>query len=175
MDDLANQIFPLVRQHKMKEALTIADQNQQPLARFYKDILLYGPGAVMDIKNHLDVVFKHELIKLKLQLNVLEIIIYTAPLLGILGTVLGMTRGFLTTQFRAGTLAPVNTGELSLYMWQALICTVWGLVVMIPALIAHQFFSFKTQLLITQCEKRSQDLIYLMSHVTAHDPGEAQE
>ena len=172
MGEFSDRIFLLVRQQKIKEAVTLSEQNQHPLARIYKDILLIGHASSPDLRRQLDVVFRNELIKLKLQLNILEIIIYTAPLLGILGTVLGMTRGFLTTQFRAETLAPVSTGELSLYMWQALISTVSGLVVMIPAIIAFGFFSYKTQLLIINCEKKCQDLIYLLTHVEVHEPSE---
>ena len=59
------------------------------------------------------------------------------PLLGLLGTVLGMIQAFSSIAFQAASVKPVLlVGGVS----KAMVCTAGGLVVAIPALLAYSFF-----------------------------------
>jgi biopolymer transport protein ExbB len=82
-------------------------------------------------------------------LPVLAVTAASAPLLGLLGTVSGMIRTFnLITLFGSGDPKPLAGG-----ISEALITTLFGLVVAIPALILHAFLSRRSQG-ITQATER---------------------
>ncbi|MDR1977601.1 MAG: MotA/TolQ/ExbB proton channel family protein, partial [Synergistaceae bacterium] len=66
-------------------------------------------------------------------LALLELIAKISPLLGLLGTVLGMVEMFRTLNLGGSVSAEAVTGGI----WKALFTTVAGLVVAIPVLIAH--------------------------------------
>lgn len=75
-----------------------------------------------------------QLLVFRAKLRVLELIATLSPLLGLLGTVLGMIEAFQQLQ-SAG--ASVDPSILSGGIWEALLTTAAGLVVAIPAVIGH--------------------------------------
>lgn len=75
-------------------------------------------------------------------LRVLEVTAVVAPLLGLLGTVLGMITAFQAMQ-NAGT--QVNPAVLSGGIWVALLTTAVGLVVAIPASLAHSWLERRVE------------------------------
>lgn len=77
--------------------------------------------------------------KLEKHLSMLSILARLAPLMGLLGTVLGMISTFSEI---ANAQAGVNMNQLAGGIWQALITTAAGLVIAIPALFfLHHFQS----------------------------------
>ena len=94
---------------------------------------------------------RHETVKLKRYLNALGTVAAVAPLVGLLGTVTGMILVFRTiAQASGGQAAALSTG-----IFQALITTATGLLLAIPALIAHNFFQEKVEGMITGLELAS--------------------
>ena len=82
-------------------------------------------------------------------LPVIAVTAATAPLLGLLGTVSGMIRTFnLITVFGSGDPKPLAGG-----ISEALITTLFGLVVAIPALILHAFLSRRSQGIVQTTER----------------------
>jgi biopolymer transport protein ExbB len=82
-------------------------------------------------------------------LPVLAVTAASAPLLGLLGTVSGMIRTFnLITLFGSGDPKPLAGG-----ISEALVTTLFGLVVAIPALILHAFLSRRSQGIVQTTER----------------------
>ncbi|QTN34397.1 MotA/TolQ/ExbB proton channel family protein [Akkermansiaceae bacterium] len=82
-------------------------------------------------------------------LPVIAITAATAPLLGLLGTVSGMIATFnLITVFGSGDPKPLAGG-----ISEALITTLFGLVVAIPALILHAFLARRAQGIVQTTER----------------------
>ncbi|OIQ32676.1 MAG: flagellar motor protein MotA [Roseobacter sp. MedPE-SWchi] len=71
-------------------------------------------------------------------IRLLELIAMVSPLLGLLGTVLGMIQSFQELELAQGA---ANASVLAGGIWQALLTTAAGLVVAIPAAIAAGLFS----------------------------------
>jgi biopolymer transport protein ExbB len=92
------------------------------------------------------------------RLSVLASIAHLAPLLGLFGTVLGMIEVFRRLESIGGR---ADVSLLSGGIWVALLTTAFGLLVAIPTLIAHHYFSS----LVTG---RSEDLQLLVSRLTAY-------
>jgi biopolymer transport protein ExbB len=114
-----------------------------------------GKGEVR-AKEAIEDAGRHETVKLKRFLNALGTIAAVAPLVGLLGTVTGMILVFRTiAESGAGQAAALSTG-----IFQALITTATGLLVAIPALIAHNVFQEKVEGIITGLERRSLRALY---------------
>ncbi len=96
----------------------------------------------------------------------LEVIAGVAPLLGLLGTVLGMADIF--SEISAGHLG--QPGALARGISEALVTTVAGLFTAIPALVAYSLFSKRLDDLVTEMEHHA---AYLLQRLRG--AGEAEE
>jgi biopolymer transport protein ExbB len=83
--------------------------------------------------------------------EVLNVIGSIAPMLGLLGTVVGMIEAFNTIAAREGMARPE---ELAGGIGQALITTLLGLFVAIPTMVAFSFFRNKIDSLVAEAGKR---------------------
>jgi biopolymer transport protein ExbB len=98
---------------------------------------------------------RHEAHALERYLNTLGTIAAISPLLGLLGTVIGMIKVF-------GTISAQglgNAGALAGGISEALLTTAAGLVVAIPALIAYRYFRGKVDALVVDMEQESLKLV----------------
>ena len=88
-------------------------------------------------------------------LVILEVIAAIAPLLGLLGTVLGLVDVFhVVSKVGIGQTAAFSSG-----IAKALITTVVGLVIAIPSLVAYSYFSRRVSGLVLAMEKEATGLI----------------
>jgi biopolymer transport protein ExbB len=78
-----------------------------------------------------------QLERVEKRLRVLAAISHLAPLLGLLGTVIGMVLAFAKIEGLQGAMKP---GDLAGGIWQALLTTVFGLAVAIPCMAAYHGF-----------------------------------
>lgn len=78
-----------------------------------------------------------ELNKYEAKLSVLSAIAHLAPLMGLLGTVLGMIECFKKIEFLGGQ---ANVTELAGGIWVALLTTAYGLIVAIPIVAINHYF-----------------------------------
>ena len=93
--------------------------------------------------------------KLERGLVVLEAIAAIAPLMGLLGTVLGMVRVFEVIKDKGIGQTAALSGGIS----EALLTTVTGLFIGIPVLIAYFYFTNKSENLIMDIEGATNDLL----------------
>ena len=91
----------------------------------------------------------HEVIRMNRFLRVLEVIAMVGPLLGLLGTVLGMIEAFQQLELEGGA---ANAAVLAGGIWKALLTTAAGLIVAIPAAIAANLFAARVEIATHQME-----------------------
>jgi biopolymer transport protein ExbB len=103
-------------------------------------------------------------------LNTLGTIAAVAPLLGLLGTVIGMIDVFAVIM-QAGVGSP---GQLAGGISKALITTAAGLSVAIPALIFHRYFNGRVDELIVGMEEQALRLIEVMQGEREASEGEVR-
>jgi biopolymer transport protein ExbB len=89
-------------------------------------------------------------------INYLSDIVAVAPLLGLLGTVLGMIQAFRAVPLQS---ASIKTTMLAAGISKAMVATASGLVVAIPSLIAYSYFRGQVQQITNMIEIYSTDLI----------------
>ena len=91
---------------------------------------------------------RHEVVKLERGLVVLEIIVGIAPLLGLVGTILGM----MTTFADVGQAGLNDASKLAQGISLILRATLIGLLIAIPALIAWSYYTKKVEMLAVEME-----------------------
>ena len=97
-----------------------------------------------------------ELVRLERGLIVLEVVTGIAPLVGLIGTVSGLVQVFSGLGLSSGA---ADTKAVALGISMALNCTIFGLSIAVPSLIAFSYFSKKVEVLSVQMESIVSDLI----------------
>jgi biopolymer transport protein ExbB len=97
-----------------------------------------------------------ELVRLERGLIVLEVVTGIAPLIGLIGTVSGLVQVFSGLGLSSGA---ADTKAVALGISMALNCTIFGLSIAVPSLIAFSYFSKKVEVLSVQMESVVSDLI----------------
>src|SRR5215471_2295345 len=128
--EFLNGVRNVLRRNNVVEAIAICDATHGPVARLVKTAILSRDHGRERVREAIEEAGLVEVPRLEERLNLLATIAQIAPLLGLLGTVLGFIEVFSKMR-GAGLLANVET--LSSGVWQALICSAAGLAVAIPA------------------------------------------
>jgi biopolymer transport protein ExbB len=90
-----------------------------------------------------------EIVRMRKYLPILDTMITLAPLLGILGTVIGIIRSFNML----GAIGVENPGMITAGIGQALITTAFGLIIAIFALIPFNYFQSRVDTAVSEMEK----------------------
>lgn len=127
---------------KIEEALASLNQT-----RFSTPLITQAMSGVLShrsdqdiLREELDRVATNQLNELRAYLPILEIIGSMSPLLGLLGTVLGMIVAFQSMEMAGND---VNPAVLSGGIWQALLTTAVGLAIAIPVTAVHNWMDRK--------------------------------
>ena len=113
--------------------------SDNPLIAIVRDIVKTHGSHSQDIRAEVAYLFHRNFEQVTQSLCWLRLISVVSPLLGLLGTVLGMVGVFRTL---AGNAAP-DAAMLAAGIWEALITTVMGLTVAIPMLMFYYFLLLK--------------------------------
>ena len=114
-----------------------------------------------DIKELIEDQGRQEVRHLERGLTILETIAVISPLLGLLGTVLGMINVFTVLQEQGIGQASALSGGIS----EALVTTVTGLFIGIPVLIFYNLFTKRAENFVLDIEKYSNFLIQKLHHI----------
>lgn len=126
-----------------------------PLGRV---LLAYEDNANADVETlelKLDEAILGEVPKLERGLNTLKVVAAVAPMLGLLGTVVGMILTFQAIQLFGAGDPKMMAGGIS----QALITTVLGLTVAIPVLLLHSFASGMSKSIVQILEEQAAGIV----------------
>lgn len=112
--------------------------------------------------------------RLRTGLGGLEVIASLAPLLGLLGTVLGMIEAFRAMEVAGDAVDPA---VLSAGIWKALLTTAFGLVVAVPAMVAYHYFDKRIERFATRLMDRIGRIstASARSQASSRDPGNAAQ
>lgn len=162
---LKKQVFDLIKNNKIKESIELCDANHSPVAKIFKAGILKFGASRDEIKENIEDASLFEIPRLESRLNALATIAHISPLLGLLGTVTGMTACFHTIQVRAASLNPITPGDLAGGIGEALLTTVAGLMVAIPTFVAYNYFVHRTNHFILEMERGATELVNFLCQV----------
>ena len=162
VNEIVTGLTNVLRREGMIEAITLCDNSPGPVPRVLSSaIRAYKEDD--DIREAIATQTLIEVPRLESRLNILATLAYVTPLLGLLGTVLGLVDSFQT--ITANPDAAVTTlPELSKGVYKALLCTAAGLSVAIPCHIAYNYLVSRVQDFCTDMEKASAEIMYFFRH-----------
>jgi len=159
IQELLSAITVKIKRHEIKDALELCDKVKSPVTQILKAGILKYDRSRPQIIEAIEDASLYEVPKLEKNLPLLAAIGHIAPLLGFLGTTLGMIKCFQIIQVRASMSYSVTVGDLAGGIWQALITTVAGLVVAIPVFLAYNYFVNRVNQLVLEMEKTATELV----------------
>jgi biopolymer transport protein ExbB len=163
----ANQ-DPSAFMHRVKEqvlkgdingAKLLCSQTDSPIARMIEKGISRIGSPLKNIEASIENVAKIEIFKLEKNLSTLATISGAAPMMGFLGTVMGMIRAFIAISQQEGSVSPKL---LSDGIYTAMVTTVAGLVVGIVAYLAYNYLVSRVQKVIHKMEYTSIDFVDLL-------------
>ena len=129
----ADHMLTLVKQHKFTDALSVAEQKSSPLLRVLSSGIL---NRADQPEKAMEAAGLAELTTMKRGMTILDTIITLGPLLGLLGTIIGMIDSF-------GIMAESGLGQphaVTGGVAEALVCTAAGIFVAVTTLIPYNYF-----------------------------------
>jgi len=153
--ELFEKVWQWVETSQLQDRHILALQQNSPLGKVLAAGLANRHRPREVIREAIEDTGRHVVHELERFLNLLGTIAGISPLLGLLGTVLGMIR-----MFNAMTSAGVgNPAALAGGIAEALICTASGLAVAIPSLIAFRWLRRYIDTLVVDMEKEAIKLV----------------
>lgn len=147
-----NRIRDYISDGKIKSAVDLCRKTNTPIARMVEKGIERLGRPMADVQNAIENVANLEVSKLENGLPFLATIAGGAPMIGFLGTVLGMVRTFLDMSAAGGT---VDMALLSGGMYVAMVTTVGGLIVGIPAYFGYNYLVARIEKLVFRMEANS--------------------
>lgn len=157
--DILEVIEHLLREQKIPEATTLCKRHDSPMTRLILVALLNSDRPKAEIKELIEDHGRQEVPALERYLTTLGTIASISPFLGLLGTVVGLLRVFEAISQESGV---TNTAILSAGIHNALITTVAGLCVAIPALVAYNYFARRAEALVLEVERVSLRMLNIL-------------
>ena len=159
--EVLSQILTLVEKGEFEQALKLGISSGQPIARVLSAGIAHHPAPA----KAMEAAAQAEIPVLKSRLGVLDTIVTLAPLLGLLGTVVGMIGSF-DVMSEAGLGQPhAVTGGVA----EALIATATGLLIAILTLVSNNYFTARVEREMDQMEHFSSSLeLMLHEHAGKH-------
>ena len=156
---ILSKILDLVRKNKITEAIDICEKNPFYATNILKSGLSHYEEAKGVMKEAMENTSLYEMPKLEKNLNFLGTIAHVSPLLGLLGTVVGLVKCFYIIEQKAVSVGVVNPADLAGGIWEALLTTVEGLCVAIPTYIMYNYFVHKVNLITLEAERAATELL----------------
>ncbi len=163
------QIAKSLKRNKIMEALDLCDRTGGPIAAILKAGILKHDRGRNEIREAIEDASIHEVPRLERNLPVLATVAHVAPLLGLLGTVTGLVSAFQVIETKATALNPVNPGDLAGGIWEALLTTVFGLVVAIPTYVAYNYLVSRVDGFVLDMERSATDLLNILGEKREED------
>jgi len=136
-----------------------------PLGRILAAGLMNRNTSREIMKEAIEDTGRHVVHELERYINTLGTIAAISPLLGLLGTVIGMIQVFSTIT----TQGVGNPGALAGGISQALITTAAGMVVAIPSLMAYRYFRGKVNMLVIRMEQQALRMVEVLHGQRSRD------
>ncbi|WP_124979593.1 MotA/TolQ/ExbB proton channel family protein [Nonlabens xiamenensis] len=154
------QIKDNVSNGRLDAARMLCAKEDSPVARLTEKGISRIGSPLEDINSAIENAGKLEVYKLEKNVSILATIAGAAPMIGFLGTVIGMVLAFRTLAQAGGS---ADMGNLAGGIYTAMITTVAGLIVGIIAYIGYNHLVVKTDKVVHQMEANAVDFLDLLN------------
>lgn len=157
--ELLSGLSNLLALGNVAEAAAECASTPGPAARVMRAVLMKHDLPRTELRDIAQDAGQLEVPRLERNLGLLVTIVYLAPLIGLLGTVIGLVETFTAVTAEGGyaTAAQIGSG-----VYQSLLTTAAGLAVCIPTLLAYQYLSARVNELMHDMERAGIEMINLL-------------
>ncbi len=156
--DFCEDLLLLLEKKEYQKATSVCKQQDNLISAIALKGLSKASHAKAVIENSVQNEGKARLEQLWQNLNYLGDLAVVAPMLGLLGTILGMIDAF--NYFKTETIHPsVLTGGLA----KAMINTAFGLIITVPCLIAYSYFRGRISTITTRAETAATEIVQVLT------------
>ncbi|MBR1967292.1 MAG: MotA/TolQ/ExbB proton channel family protein [Lentisphaeria bacterium] len=159
--ELVRGLENVLRRNGFVEAISLCDNTPGPAARVLSSAILAYERKDEDLKQAIDDACLEELPKLEKNIDILSTIGFISPLLGLLGTVLGMMETFQTVNVTSSMA--LSSTELAGTIRMALVTTAGGLAVAIPCYVAYNYLVSRVNAISLDMEKAASEIVYFFN------------
>lgn len=159
-EDFLKGIFNILKKNNISEAVTICEETPGPVAYVAKTAILHRASRGDDLRRKIEDAGLAEISRLERRLVAIVTAAQVAPLLGLLGTIIGMAEVVLAVQNQA---VIVYSAALLKGVMHALASTAAGLFVAIPSHIAFNLLIVKIDRLVLDMERAGSELLAFFS------------
>src|SRR6266851_1079946 len=161
--EFLNGVRNVLKRDNVVEALSICDATPGPVARLVKTAILNRDRGREGVRDALEEAGLLEVPRLEDKLNLLATIAQVAPLMGLLGTVMGFMSMFQELQ-QSGAFATPD--RLAGGIWGALISMAGGLAVAIPTYAGYNYLVSRVNSIVLDMEKASTEILNIVGGAT---------
>jgi biopolymer transport protein ExbB len=158
--EFLNGVRNVLKRDNVVEAISICDATPGPVARLVKIAILNRDHGRDRVREALEEAGLTEVPQLEERLNLLATIAQIAPLLGLLGTIIGFIRIFTKLQAE-GPYAHIST--LSGGIWEALICAAAGIAVAIPVHAGYNYLVSRINKIVLDMERSAGEIVNIVT------------
>lgn len=160
--DFLHGIFNSLRRNYVTEAIALCEETPGPVARLLAVAIQHRKDTRADLLLELDQTGRSEIARMERRLSVLALIAQTAPLLGLLGTVLGILKALIV--YRAN-LPLVQTGDIADALILGAVTTAAGLIVAIPCHFGFNLLIVKIDRLVVDMREACSEAIRMLENL----------
>jgi biopolymer transport protein ExbB len=164
--ELTERVWKLVESRSLNDRHIEALARNSPLGRVLAAGLANHDKGREIMKEAIEDTGRHVVHELERFLNTLGTIAAVSPLLGLLGTVIGMIQAFEAITAQGVGDPRLLSGGIGV----ALITTAAGLIVAIPALFGYRYLRGVVDFLVIEMEKEAMKLVQAFDRLTAQAP-----
>ncbi len=158
--EFLNGVRTVIKRDNVVEAISICDATPGPVARLVKVAILNRDHGRDRVREALEEAGLSEVPRLEQRLDLLATIAQLAPLMGLLGTVLGFIKSFTILQ---GEALYANSSTMTQGVGQALICCAAGLAVAIPIHAGYNYLVSRVNTIVTDMERAANEIVNIVT------------
>ena len=159
-DNFMNRIKEYIHEDKIESALAMCQSQNTPVARMIEKGIQRIGRPLSDVNAAVENVGNLEISKLESSLPTLAMVSGGAPMIGFLGTVVGMIRAFYDMSMAGNN---IDIGLLSNGIYTAMVTTVAGLIVGIVAYFGYNILVAKVEKVIFTMEANTTEFMDLLN------------
>lgn len=142
------------------EAVQICEETGGAIANIVKAALSKHQKSKEQIETAIEIAGMVEVASLEKNAKILSVVAHIAPMVGLLGTVLGFIQAF--SEMRMSGLVDISATRLGEAMEFALITTAAGLAVAIPSVLAYNYIVSKIETFVLEMETSSNEIVDIL-------------
>ena len=158
--EFLNGVRTVIKRDNVVEAISICDATPGPVARLVKVAILNRDHGRDRVREALEEAGLSEVPRLEQRLDLLTTIAQLAPLMGLLGTVLGFIKSFTILQ---GQALYANSNTMTEGVGQAIICCAAGLAVAIPIHAGYNYLVSRVNTIVTDMERAANEIVNIVT------------